>query len=32
VEHNGFPVRDRIRKFLEGHGYQRIRTQGVDDC
>jgi hypothetical protein len=32
VEHNWFPVREKIREFLEGRGYRRIRELAVDDC
>jgi FkbM family methyltransferase len=32
VEHNRLPVRHQIRKFLEAHGYERIRVLSVDDC
>ena len=31
VEHNGFPVREQIRKFLEDRGYRRARTLPIDD-
>lgn len=31
VEHNGFPVREQIRKFLEGRGYRRVRALPIDD-
>jgi hypothetical protein len=32
VEHNRLPVQEDIRGFLEGHGYTRVRTMGIDDC
>ena len=31
VEHNGFPVREEIRRFLEGRGYRRVRELATDD-
>jgi len=31
VEHNGFPVRDQIRQFLELRGYRRVRALPIDD-
>jgi len=32
VEHNRFAVREEIKRFLEGHGYWRIKEMGIDDC
>jgi FkbM family methyltransferase len=32
VEHNRLPVRQEIRQFLEGRGYQLIKEMGIDDC
>jgi FkbM family methyltransferase len=32
VEHNGLPVREEIRAFLETQGYWRIAQMGIDDC
>jgi FkbM family methyltransferase len=32
VEHNGLPVRDQIKAFLESRGYERIRVLQIDDC
>ena len=32
VEHNRLPVKEDIRRFLEGHGYIRVKTIGIDDC
>lgn len=32
VEHNNFPVRERIRRFLADRGYARVRALGCDDC
>lgn len=32
VEHNHYPIRNEINKFLESRGYERIREFGVDDC
>jgi hypothetical protein len=31
VEHNLTPVREKIRRFLESRGYQRVRQLGIDD-
>lgn len=31
VEHNRFPVREQIRKFLEGRGYRLVRELATDD-
>jgi hypothetical protein len=31
VEHNGFPVREQIRKLLEDRGYKRVRALPIDD-
>ncbi|HLO94725.1 MAG TPA: FkbM family methyltransferase [Burkholderiaceae bacterium] len=31
VEHNNGPVREQIRRFLEGRGYRRARDLGIDD-
>lgn len=31
VEHNWLPVRDEIRRFLEGHGYRWVAELGCDD-
>ena len=32
VEHNYAPAREEIREFLEGHGYARAGSLGIDDC
>lgn len=32
VEHNRFPIREEIKKFLEYRGYRRIKELDVDDC
>ncbi len=32
VEHNYLPSREQIRLLLEGRGYRRIRSLGIDDC
>ena len=32
VEHNRLPVRQKIREFLQAHGYARIKALSVDDC
>src|SRR5208282_5027346 len=32
VEHNRLPVKEDIRRFLNGHGYTRVRTIDIDDC
>lgn len=32
VEHNYLPVREKIKIFLESHGYWRIQELGIDDC
>jgi FkbM family methyltransferase len=31
VEHNWLPAREEIRRFLEAHGYRRVRELGCDD-
>lgn len=31
VEHNRSAAREEIRRFLEGHGYARVRSLGIDD-
>ena len=32
VEHNLSPNREKIRRFLEAHGYRRTRVLGIDDA
>jgi FkbM family methyltransferase len=32
VEHNRYPVRAEIGRFLQGHGYVLARDFGIDDC
>lgn len=32
VEHNYSPAREAIRAILEGHGYARVGSLGIDDC
>ena len=32
VEHNLSPSREKIRRFLEAHGYRRTRVLGIDDA
>ncbi len=32
VEHNRYPVRMDIRRFLQGHGYVFVMDFGIDDC
>jgi hypothetical protein len=32
VEHNYLPSREKMRALLEGRGYHRISSLGIDDC
>jgi hypothetical protein len=32
VEHNRLPVKEDICRFLNGYGYNRVKTIGIDDC